>query len=562
MAAIELNGLTKRFGAVTAVDNLTLELGAGTVTGLLGPNGAGKTTTLRMLLGLVAPSAGSATFGGRRYVDLDEPARHVGAVLEASSFHPGRRAVDHLRILASAAGLPAQRVHEALAQVGMTEHAHRRVGGFSLGMRQRLGLAGALLGEPSVLVLDEPANGLDPEGVHWLRRFLRSQADAGRTVVVSSHLLAEVAQTVDHVVILDKGRLVTSAPLAELTARSRSAVIVRTPDADRLRMELTRRGIDAAVTGPDQVTAAGTTPEVVGRVIGAIGLVIYEMRIEESNLEDVFFSLTTTEGATVMNRLVRTELLKQRTTRTFVAGICAAPAVAGLVTIAILSAAGKQGNDPLGPDSLVHVIGGPAGVITLIAALLGVLGMAGEYRHQTITTTFLASPRRRDVVVAKLVAHSLAGALMGLLSLAVSVAIAVPWLRATGVDVYLDGEGVRVAAGLVASTALYGALGVSIGALLRNQTIAAAVAAGLAARRRGAHRRPGPRRRLRAVAARSRRPGARPHRPEWRRPRRARRRRHLRPLHRRVRRRRRPPHRRPRHHLITPSQRSTRRSQP
>ena len=297
MAAIELHGLTKRFGAVTAVDNLTLELGTGTVTGLLGPNGAGKTTTLRMLLGLVAPSAGSATFDGRRYVDLDEPARHVGAVLEASSFHPGRRAVDHLRILASAAGLPVQRVDEALAEVAMTEHAHRRVGGFSLGMRQRLGLAGALLGDPSVLVLDEPANGLDPEGVHWLRRFLRSQADAGRTVIVSSHLLAEVAQTVDHVVILDNGRLIISAPLAELTARSRSAVTVRTPAADRLWVELTRRGIDATVTGPDQVTATGTTPEAVGRVIGTIGLVIYEMRLEESNLEDVFFSLTNTAGA-------------------------------------------------------------------------------------------------------------------------------------------------------------------------------------------------------------------------------------------------------------------------
>ena len=297
MAAIELHGLTKRFGAVTAVDDLTLELGTGTVTGLLGPNGAGKTTTLRMLLGLVAPSAGSATFDGRRYVELDEPARHVGAVLEASSFHAGRRAVDHLRILAAAAGLPRARVDEALAQVAMTEHAHRRVGGFSLGMRQRLGLAGALLGDPSVLVLDEPANGLDPEGVHWLRPFLRSQGDAGRTVIVSSHLLAEVAQTVDHVVILDKGRLITSAPLAELTARSRPAVIVRTPAADRLRAELTRRGIDATVTGPDQVTATDTTPDAVGRVIGTIGLVIYEMRLEESNLEDVFLSLTNTAGA-------------------------------------------------------------------------------------------------------------------------------------------------------------------------------------------------------------------------------------------------------------------------
>jgi ABC-2 type transport system ATP-binding protein len=297
MAAIELNGLTKRFGDVTAVDNLTLELGTGTVTGFLGPNGAGKTTTLRMLLGLVAPTAGTATFAGRRYVDLDKAARQVGAVLEASSFHPGRRAVDHLRILATAAGLPAERVDEALAQVALTDHAHRRVGGFSLGMRQRLGLAAALLGDPSVLILDEPANGLDPEGVYWLRTFLRRQADAGRTVVVSSHLLAEVAQTVDHVVILDKGQLITSAPLAEFTARSRSAVIVRSPDADRLREHLASRGINATITAPEQITATGTTPEEVGRAIGTIGLVIYEMRIEEPSLEDVFFSLTLPEGA-------------------------------------------------------------------------------------------------------------------------------------------------------------------------------------------------------------------------------------------------------------------------
>ncbi|MGD9700956.1 MAG: ABC transporter ATP-binding protein [Acidimicrobiia bacterium] len=297
MAAIELHGLTKRFGAVTAVDDLTLELGTGTITGFLGPNGAGKTTTLRMLLGLVVPTAGTATFDGRRYTDLAEPARQVGAVLEASSFHAGRRAVDHLRILASASGLPARRVDDALAQVGMSAYAHRRVGGFSLGMRQRLGLAAALLGEPRVLVLDEPANGLDPEGVHWLRTFLRSRADDGCTVLVSSHLLAEVAQTVDHVVILDKGRLITSASLAELTAASRGAVIVRTPDAARFRTELAERGIDASITGPGEVTATGTTPEAVGRVIGAIGLVVHEMRLDQPNLEDVFISLTTAAGA-------------------------------------------------------------------------------------------------------------------------------------------------------------------------------------------------------------------------------------------------------------------------
>jgi ABC-2 type transport system ATP-binding protein len=218
MAAIELHGLTKRFAGVTAVDHLDLELHAGTVTGLLGPNGAGKTTTLRMLLGLVAPTAGTATFDGRRYAELDRPAQHVGAVLEASGFPGGRRAVDHLRIVGSAIGLPHRRADEALDRVGLTAHARRRIGGFSLGMRQRLALAAALLGDPSVLVLDEPANGLDPEGVHWLRRFIRDEAAQGRTVIVSSHVLAEVAQTVDDVVILNDGRLVTHAPLAELTA--------------------------------------------------------------------------------------------------------------------------------------------------------------------------------------------------------------------------------------------------------------------------------------------------------------------------------------------------------
>jgi ABC-2 type transport system ATP-binding protein len=218
MAAIELRGVSKRFGAVTAVDGLDLEIEAGRVTGFLGPNGAGKTTTLRMLLGLVTPTAGSATFAGTRYVDLVDPARRVGAVLEASTFHPGRRAIDHLRVLASAVGVGDDRAEAALDGVGLAPHGRRRVGGFSLGMRQRLALAAAMLGEPDVLVLDEPANGLDPEGVHWLRTFLRRQAAEGRTVVVSSHLLAEVAQTVDDVAIVHRGRLAAAGPMAELTA--------------------------------------------------------------------------------------------------------------------------------------------------------------------------------------------------------------------------------------------------------------------------------------------------------------------------------------------------------
>ena len=294
MATIELKGLTKRFGSVTAVDGLTLELGSGTVTGFLGVNGAGKTTTLRMLLGLVTPTAGTATFDGRRYAELDRPTHHVGAVLEASSFHPGRRAVDHLRILATAGGLPARRGEEALDRVGLGDVARRRVGGFSLGMRQRLALAGALLGEPEVLILDEPANGLDPEGVQWLRTFLRAQAGEGRTVVVSSHLLAEVAQTVDHVVILDKGRLVADAPLAELTSAGAGAVVVRSPEAGALRDVLDAAGVSARLTGPDEVSAS-TTADVVGRAIATHGIVIHAMHATASSLEDVFFQLTTPE---------------------------------------------------------------------------------------------------------------------------------------------------------------------------------------------------------------------------------------------------------------------------
>ena len=295
MAAIELRGLTKRFGDVTAVDDLTLDLAAGTITGFLGPNGAGKTTTLRMLLGLVNPTAGSATFDGRRYVELDEPARHVGAVLEASSFHPGRRALDHLRVLASAADLPSQRASDALGQVGLAEYGSRR--------RRRIFARHASTprpgrGAPRRAIGAHPRRaGERPRSRRgaWLRAFLRGQADLGRTVLVSSHLLAEVTQTVDHVVILDHGRLVTSAPLAELTARTGAAVIVRTPDAERLCVGLAQSGIAATITAPDQVTATGTTPEPIGRVIGANGLVVYEMRLEQSNLEDVFFALTTHE---------------------------------------------------------------------------------------------------------------------------------------------------------------------------------------------------------------------------------------------------------------------------
>jgi ABC-2 type transport system ATP-binding protein len=222
MSVIEVRGLTKRFGPVLAVDQLSFEVESGTVVGFLGRNGAGKTTTLRTLLGLVRPDAGTATINGRAYRDLPEPLHQVGAVLEAASFHPGRTARNHLRVQAMAAGVVPSRIDGVLDLVGLRGDADRRVGGFSLGMRQRLGLATALLPEPGLLILDEPANGLDPDGVHWLRDLLRGLAADGATVLVSSHILAEVAQTVDSVVILDHGRLVAQSSLAGLTAGAES----------------------------------------------------------------------------------------------------------------------------------------------------------------------------------------------------------------------------------------------------------------------------------------------------------------------------------------------------
>jgi ABC-2 type transport system ATP-binding protein len=215
-AAISVRGLTKRFGEVVAVDDLTFDVPPGRVTGFLGPNGAGKTTTLRMILGLIRPTAGEALVGGRRFDQLAQSRRTVGAVLESTGFHPGRRGRDHLRVVARAADLPAERVDEVLEQVGLADRSHHRVGGYSLGMRQRLGLATALLGDPDVLILDEPANGLDPAGVAWLRDLLRDLAARGRTVIVSSHVLSEVAQTVDHLLIVGGGQLRYAGPLAEL----------------------------------------------------------------------------------------------------------------------------------------------------------------------------------------------------------------------------------------------------------------------------------------------------------------------------------------------------------
>jgi ABC-2 type transport system ATP-binding protein len=288
---IEVRDLRKIYRKTTAVDGLTFRVSDGRITGFLGPNGAGKTTTLRVLLGLVLPTSGTATIDGKRYRALDEPVRHVGAVLEATNYHPKRSGRNHLRMLAAAAGLPASRVDELLELVGLGNVGGRRVGGYSLGMRQRLSVAGALLGDPQLLILDEPANGLDPEGIRWLRDFLRGFVAEGRTVFISSHVLAEVQQLVDEVVIIHHGRLVAQQTVGELTAAGAAGgTRVRSPRADALREALSREGVEATREGDVLRTAASA--ERVGEVAAANGIVLHELTTEAATLEEAFLELT------------------------------------------------------------------------------------------------------------------------------------------------------------------------------------------------------------------------------------------------------------------------------
>jgi ABC-2 type transport system ATP-binding protein len=288
---LEVRSLTKRFGSTTAVDDLTFAVPSGRITGFLGPNGAGKTTTLRMLLGLVHPTAGQALVDGVTYPKLADPARRVGAVLEASGYHPARSGRNHLRVLATAAGIPLARADETLELVELSATARRPVKTYSLGMRQRLSVAAALLGDPRLLVLDEPANGLDPEGIRWLRNFLRSFAASGGTVFISSHVLAEIAQLADEVVIIHKAKLVAHEPLAALTGRAAGGTIVRSPDAARLREQLAAVGIEASTADTSELRAAAP-PERVGEVAAAAGIVLHELRAESASLEEVFLELT------------------------------------------------------------------------------------------------------------------------------------------------------------------------------------------------------------------------------------------------------------------------------
>ena len=290
---IVVEDLTKRYGATTAVDHLSFAVAPGLVTGFLGPNGSGKTTTMRAVLGLIAPTGGTTRVFGAPYRELDRPALRVGALIDGTEAHPAMTGRRNLRVRAAAAGIPDDRVDEVLALVGLTDAADRRAGGYSLGMRQRLGLAGALLGDPEVLVLDEPGNGLDPDGVRWIREFLRYLADQGRTVFVSSHMLAEVSRMADEVVVINHGRFVTHAPVSELTVDHH--VLVRTPDVARLELALMAKG--ALVAEEDGVLSVTGMPiEEVGRLAAHEGVVLHELRTQDTDLESAFFDLMATSG--------------------------------------------------------------------------------------------------------------------------------------------------------------------------------------------------------------------------------------------------------------------------
>ncbi|MFG2503520.1 ABC transporter ATP-binding protein [Streptomyces sp. NPDC048441] len=290
---IELEGLTKRYGEKLAVNNLTFTVHPGIVTGFLGPNGAGKSTTMRMMLGLDNPSAGDVRIDGKRYAQLKDPLTYIGALLDAKAMHGGRSAFNHLLCLAQSNGIPRARVHEVLDTVGLTQVAKKKAKGFSLGMGQRLGIAGALLGDPEILMFDEPVNGLDPEGIHWIRNLMKSLASQGRTVFVSSHLMSEMALTADHLVVIGQGRLLADTSMADfIRQNSRSYVRLRSPQRERLLDVLHQEGVTAVETGNGTLEVDGTVSEDLGELAARHQLVLHELSPQQASLEEAFMQLT------------------------------------------------------------------------------------------------------------------------------------------------------------------------------------------------------------------------------------------------------------------------------
>ena len=290
---IEATGLTKRYGEKVAVDDLSFSVKPGIVTGFLGPNGAGKSTTMRMIIGLDAPSKGRVTVNGRAYAEHHAPLHEVGALLEAKAVHNGRSARNHLLVLASTCGISARRVDELLDLVGLSAVASKRIGGFSLGMGQRLGIAAALLGDPATLILDEPVNGLDAEGILWIRNLLRTLASEGRTVLVSSHLMAEMALTAEHLLVIGRGRLIADVSVAEFIRQASTDLVdVRTPDGERLRQVLVGPTVVVTATGPGRIQVSGLTSDQIGDMAASHGIRLHELIPQQASLEAAFMTLT------------------------------------------------------------------------------------------------------------------------------------------------------------------------------------------------------------------------------------------------------------------------------
>ncbi|MGH3445331.1 MAG: ABC transporter ATP-binding protein [Nocardioidaceae bacterium] len=293
---IEARGLTKRYGEKVAVDDLTFDVKPGTVTGFLGPNGAGKSTTMRMIVGLDAPTSGSVTVDGKPYSDLAKPMQAVGALLEARAVHTSRSAYNHLRALAATHGISRTRVDEVIEMVGLQEVARKRAGGFSLGMGQRLGIASALLADPTTLILDEPVNGLDPEGIRWIRGLLRQLAAEGRTVFVSSHLMSEMALTAEHVIVIGRGRLMADMAMADLIAQaSTNVVTVRTPQASELAAALAGPDVTVSGSGHDLLEVTGLNAPQIGQHARDLGIVLHELTPQQASLEEAFMEMTRNE---------------------------------------------------------------------------------------------------------------------------------------------------------------------------------------------------------------------------------------------------------------------------
>ena len=290
---IEAHGLVKKYGDKTAVNDLSFTVRPGIVTGFLGPNGAGKSTTMRMIVGLDSPTAGSVTVNGRRYAEHRAPLHEVGVLLEARAIHTGRSAENHLRAMAATTGIGQRRVDEVIDLVGLREVADKRAGAFSLGMGQRLGIASALLGDPDTIMLDEPVNGLDPEGILWIRNLLRGLAAEGRTVFVSSHLMSEMAVTADYLIVVGRGRLIRDMSVADfIDSASTRSVHVRTPQAEQLRSLLLRDGVSVASSSTDELDVTGLTSDTIGRQAAAAGIVLYELSPIQASLEEAFMELT------------------------------------------------------------------------------------------------------------------------------------------------------------------------------------------------------------------------------------------------------------------------------